>query len=438
MSPFESLESRRLLSAALAENPVAQPDLTSAIAGFTPAQIRQAYGFNQITLASGKTTVAATGQGQTIAIVDAYNDPNIVTDLHTFDLQFGLTDPTLTRVSQTGSNTKLPATNADWDREISLDVEWAHAIAPKANILLVETNDADMSNLIAGVNYARKDSGVSVVSLSWGASEFWDETDYDSTLTTPSGHTPVTFVAASGDDGSRNGVEYPAASPNVLSVGGTTLTIKNSTGTYNNETGWSDSGGGTSTYEPEPAYQSTVQASRSRTVPDVSLNANYDTGYAIYDSVSYDGKADWVLVGGTSAAAPQWAALVALADQGRALKSTAALNNASVLTAIYQAAKTSSGYNANFNDITTGETSPLAVAKQGYDEVTGLGTPKAKTLATTLVNSSVVTTVQPATVYSATALDFTPFATAATSDSVLTSLETSYAGLFGNSPVPLL
>ncbi len=300
---FEALESRRLLSASLAT--VVQPTLelsaaattSNAVSGYTPAQIKAAYGFNTVSFSG----VSGTGAGQTIAIIDAYNDPNIASDLHVFDQEFGISDPKLTVVNQNGGSASSLATNAGWAGEISLDVEWAHAIAPQANILLVEANSATLGNLLDSVNYARSVAAVSVVSMSWGSSEFFGETSYDSYFTTPSGHQGITFVASSGDDGSAYGPEWPASSPDVLSVGGTTLDVS-ATGAYESETGWSDSGGGGSSVESEPSYQSSVQSTGAKTTPDVAYDANPNTGYAIYDSVAYEGDSGWQEVGGTSAA----------------------------------------------------------------------------------------------------------------------------------------
>ena len=203
---IEWLEDRHLLSltipgyatpdylAAVGPNGVS-PLSTAGPTGYTPAQIRQAYGINQISFNYG--TVTGDGSGTTIAIIDAYNDPNIANDLHQFDLQFGLPDPALTKVNQTGGTT-LPAANAGWITEIALDVEWAHAIAPGANILLVEANSASFSDLFTAVNYARHATGVVAVSMSWGGGEFSSESTFDSYFTTPSGHGGVTFVASSG------------------------------------------------------------------------------------------------------------------------------------------------------------------------------------------------------------------------------------------------
>src|ERR1700722_3658155 len=160
---IESLEHRRLLSSTVSPLLILDPSASSSntVQGYTPAQIRVAYNVDGATLSNGSP---ATGAGQTIAIIDAYSDPEIVHDLKIFDRQFDLPTPLLTVVSQTGSTTNLPAENAGWDGEISLDVEWAHAVAPDANILLVETNSDNTSDLLAGVNYARSVADVSVIS----------------------------------------------------------------------------------------------------------------------------------------------------------------------------------------------------------------------------------------------------------------------------------
>src|SRR3954471_1773905 len=143
-------------------------------AGYTPEQIKNAYGFDQIHFANN--TVSGDGSGQTIAIVDAFHDPNIQSDLHTFSQNFNLSDPpSFTQVSQTGGSTDSIATNAGWAGETALDVEWAHAIAPQANILLVEANSSSLNDLLSAVDYARHADGVSVVSMSWGTTEFFGQ-----------------------------------------------------------------------------------------------------------------------------------------------------------------------------------------------------------------------------------------------------------------------
>ncbi len=384
----EALESRQLLSATGTSTPdlsqiVAQTDLTvlplvaSGPTGYTPQQIQNAYGVNQITFSGGK--VAGTGAGQTIAIVTAYNDPNIKSDLATFDSKFDLSAPANFTVDNLGATT----TNAGWALETSLDVEWAHSVAPGANIVLVEAPSATLSGLLSAVNYARYQPGVSVVSMSWGTTEFWGESAYDSIFTTPAGHAGVTFVAASGDSGAWYGPMYPSVSPNVLAVGGTTLTLAAGS-TYGSESGWSDSTGGFSgfdsdwrTYEREPSYQTaTLQAVglsyAVRTTPDVSFNADPNTGVDVYDSIPYDGQSGWFQVGGTSAATPAWAGLVAIADQGLATAGKPILSNTQVQTDLYDLPS------SDFNDIATGFNGYYATS--GYNLVTGLGSPQANLL----------------------------------------------------------
>ena len=244
---LEHLESRDLPSTVYSPTYIllshkagsATPFSTSGPTGTTPAQIKQAYGINQISFDNG--TLAGTGAGTTIAIVDAYDDPNIASDLQSFDAAYGLPNPpSFTKVNQSGGS-NLPAGNHGWAVEIALDVEWSHAIAPGASILLVEANNASNTNLDAAVTYAAKQAGVVAVSMSWGGSESSNEASQDSIFTTPAGHTGVTFLVSSGDSGAP--AEYPAASPNVVSVGGTTLNLTSS-GNISTETAWSDSGGG--------------------------------------------------------------------------------------------------------------------------------------------------------------------------------------------------
>jgi subtilase family serine protease len=418
---FESLESRQLLSASASQ--IVTPSITllpstsasSSVQGYTPAQIKSAYG------------ITGTGAGQTIAIVDAYSDPSIASDLAVFDKQFSLTaPPSFTQESATGSTTKLPAQDASWDSEISLDVEWAHAVAPKAKIILVDASSDTMNGLMAAVKFARSITGVSVVSMSWGGSEFASETSYDKYFTTPSGHTGITFVAASGDSGAAGGAEYPAASPNVLGVGGTTLTLSTA-GTVEGETAWSDSEGGVSAYEATPSYQSTVSSS-GRSTPDVSYNADPNTGFAVYDSVTYQGYTGWQEVGGTSAGTPQWGAIIALADQARAANGLGTLTTTQTLNALYSIYANPTTYAKDFTDITSGSSpisygggygdygdyggyggggfggfggfghgryaaqfSQAASATTGYDTLTGLGTPKATALVQSLAAASAST-----------------------------------------------
>ena len=348
--------------------------------GYTPAQIQQAYGFNSITF----NGVAGTGNGETIAIVDAYNDPNIQSDLNTFDTQFGLPATTVTRVSETGTpaTASYPASDSTggWELEESLDVEWAHAMAPGANIMLVEASSTYDSDLFAAVSYAA--SHANVVSMSWDGGEWSGETTYDTQYLD---HAGVAFVASSGDTGAP--ASYPAASPNVLSVGGTALTL-GSGNVWSSEVGWSGSGGGPSADESQPSYQKGVvtQTSTARATPDVAYDASPSTGVSVYDSVPYAGGSGWRELGGTSAGAPQWSALLAIADQGRALSGQSALNSSSpqqVMSILYENP-------TDFHDITSGTSTgtPNYSAGSGYDYVTGLGSPIANLIVGSLDGTS--------------------------------------------------
>ncbi len=393
--PIEALEARRLLSAAAVVHPhlLITPAAAGGSGGYTPSQIAKAYGFDKISFGNG---VAADGSGQTIAIVDAFHDPNIVADLKVFDAKFRLPDlssSSFRQVSQTGGSTRSVSTDAGWASEIALDVEWAHAIAPKANILLVEAFSDNFTDLTAAVNYARNVAGVSVVSMSWGGNEFRGQTSYDATFSTPKNHTGVTFVASSGDDGAIFGAEWPGSSANVLSVGGTVLHA-DTVGNYTSEIAWNYSTGGVSRYESEPSYQSGVQSSGRRTSPDVSYNASVITGFQVYSSINDAGTVGWSDIGGTSAGAPQWAALVSIANQGRAVQGKAPLDGvASTLPTLYSlyAAPGSAKYatyTANFHDISTGTVVPRSSASTGYDQATGLGSPMADKVVAALMNAT--------------------------------------------------
>ncbi|HWE39804.1 MAG TPA: choice-of-anchor Q domain-containing protein, partial [Isosphaeraceae bacterium] len=373
--------------------------------GYTPAQVRTAYGLANLTFGA----TAADGTGQTIAIVDAYDDPAFLnsidpnfksSDLAVFDQQFGLPDPpSFTKVNQTGGTT-LPGTDPNgagfpsgtWEMEEALDIEWAHAMAPRANIVVVEANTGtNNADLLQAVQTAAGLPGVTTISMSWGLFEASGEQSMDPTFTTPSGHPGVTFLAATGDSGSPG--DYPAASPNVLAVGGTTLNL-NPDNTIASETGWSGSGGGTSPYESEPAFQKGVQSTGFRTIPDVSFVADPNTGVAIYDSFdNTDGSGAWFQIGGTSLASPSWAGILAVVDQGRAIVGAGPLDGASETLPFLYAL--SSG---DFHDITAGSNGGYN-AGPGYDEVTGLGSPKADSLIPELASfgkaSQLVVTAQP-------------------------------------------
>jgi hypothetical protein len=382
---LEPLESRALLSAAslsLADI-VAHP----AASGCSVGQITSAYLARNLSFVTSlKGAITGDGYGQTIAIVDAYNNPNIVRDLTAFDTKFNLAAPNITIVNQTGGSI-LPSTSSDWGLEIALDVEWAHAIAPKANILLVEANSASLNDLLTAVNYARNAAGVSVVSMSWGTDEFRGETSYDSYFTTPSGHAGVTFIASSGDDGVNC---WPSVASNVLSVGGTTLSVSSS-GVYASETAWSGSGGGVSRYESLPSYQKMIGISASgRVTPDVAYDANPSTGFLVYDSLGYSG---WLVVGGTSAGAPQWAAIVAIANEARVANGLGTLSQTNAMLYTIYASRSSQ----DFHDVTSGRNSGGFSATKGYDAVTGLGSPIVASLLGDLAKATATTTGKNAT-----------------------------------------
>ncbi|HEV3142678.1 MAG TPA: S53 family peptidase [Gemmataceae bacterium] len=360
----------------------------------TPAQVRHAYGFDQIQFSANGKTVAGDGSGQIIAIVTAFNVPNIASDLDTFDSTFSI-NGTQTLLQQYGAASRDlikvqmrsgEATVGDWARETALDVEWAHAIAPGARILLVEARSDTFGDILDAVDYARKYPGVVAISMSFGGAEFKGETaaNYDGHFTTPASHLGgasvrggallpggITFVASVGDTAGQT--EWPAVSPSVLSVGGTSLAL-DSNGNWKQETAWWSGGGGTSPYESKPSYQSGFKTGPQRGTPDVAYQANPNLGFAYYNSVPVDGVIGWQAVGGTSAGAPQWAALVAIADQGRALQGQGSLDGLSqTLPALYELASLS--YSSYFHDIITGSNG--VPASIGYDLATGLGSPKA-------------------------------------------------------------
>jgi subtilase family serine protease len=371
------------------------------VPALTPLQVRHAYGFDQIAFSANGKTITADGSGQTIAIINAYNQPHIASDLNTFDQVFGINGKQslyqqygpassfLTVANPEGAPLADP-TGGLWNLETSLDVEWVHAIAPGAKILLVQARTGSMSDLLNAVNWARNQSGVVAVSMSWGAGEFSGENFYDSYFTTPSGHLGgsngiggaklpggVTFVAAAGDSGAPG--LWPAMSPDVLAVGGTTLTVS-STGVYQGETAWSDSGGGVSKFEKKPAFQAGFGGSM-RSAPDVSYNGNPTSGVYVYDSMPLYGTSGWWQVGGTSAGTPQWAALIAIADQGRALQGKGSLDGASqTLPAIYAMSS------SDFHDVTKGSNGFSATV--GYDLVTGRGSPVVSKVVADLIRAT--------------------------------------------------
>jgi len=399
------LEKQRARIASTASDTNTAP-LTTTIKGtvYTPAQIRAAYGLAPLP-AAGTTLTAAQkaelGAGQTIYLVDAYHDATALSDLNAFSTKFGL--PTCTHVAIT-SNAKLaappsnctfaqvysytrgtvtttvPAYNATWAPESKLDVQWAHAIAPLARIVLIEMPSA-MSNAILDANTLAKNLGPGAVSMSFGSAEAGWASTTDSYFV----GTGMTFVAAAGDSGAQ--VLWPAVSPNVLAVGGTSTNVS-STGSRI-EVAWGGSGGGMSAYEALPAWQSGVtpaggSALVRRAVPDVAFNASPMTGE--YVAVTLPGKTTtWSAYGGTSIAAPQWAGLVAVANAIRAANAKAALGDVHAL--IYKSIAAVPGtYAAALHDVIEGTNGTCATCKagSGFDQATGWGSPNASQLFTVL------------------------------------------------------
>jgi subtilase family serine protease len=319
--------------------------------GYGPADLRSAY-----------KLPANGGAGQTIAIVDAYNDPNAASDMAAYRSQFGLPACTVSsgcfkQVNQTGGSS-LPANNSGWAGEISLDLDMVSAVAPDAHIILVEATDSGMNNLGAAVNEAVK-LGAKFVSNSYGGSDSVYDSYYDTTYFK---HPGVAITASSGDGG--YGVEYPAASQYVTAVGGTALR-KASNARGWTESVWSSSstegaGSGCSKYETKPGWQKDTGCAK-RTVADVSAVADPATGVAVYQTYGGPG---WTVYGGTSVASPIIAAVYA--DAGTPKASVPAAD-------IYS-------HTSALNDVTTGQTatctpSYLCKAGTGFDGPTGWGTP---------------------------------------------------------------
>jgi subtilase family serine protease len=371
---------------------------------YGPDQIRAAYGFD-------KLPAGISGAGQTIVIIDAFGSPTIRTDLAVFDAVWGLSNPTLNIITPDG----LPAFDyhsgnmVGWAGETSLDVEWAHAIAPGATIDLVLSKTNDDADILSAQQYVVEHNLGSVLSQSFGEGESCmlpaiqkhQHQAFRKALAER-----MTVFASSGDqgaaqaacDGSHNfflSASTPASDPLVTGVGGTTLNADLTTGAYNSETAWTDafgrSGGGYSTLYERPGFQEGAVKSEARGVPDVAYNAGVDGGVIGAFSFPDPTRVSFYRFGGTSAGSPQWAALAALADQtaGRPL---------GYLNKSLYAIGGGEERGGAFNDITVGDntwvymndagqvaTIPGFSAAPGWDAVTGLGTPKADKLIPILI-----------------------------------------------------
>jgi kumamolisin len=321
----------------------------AAPSGYSPDDIRAAYALPSVG-----------GQG-TIAIVDAYDYPTAESDLNVFSAQYGLPACTTANgcFAKIYSKGTKPRTSCSWSQEMALDIEWAHAIAPNAKIVLMEASSSTMLSLMTAVYRATLMTDVTEESNSWGGSEFRKETNYDAVFRVRPG---IVYFASSGDTGGKT--TYPSVSPYVIAAGGTSL---NSI-TPVDETAWSGSGGGMSRYEPRPAYQNGIQnlTGAARGVPDFSALADPATGVSVYDSTPCGGMSGWMVFGGTSVSSPVLAGIVNLANNV-----TPSTTTFSELTTIYTAAAVA-GTSPDFRDIETG-TAGTFTALTGWDFITGVG-----------------------------------------------------------------
>ena len=320
------------------------------ISGYYPNDLRSAYNLPS----------TSAGSGQTVAIVDAYNDPNAEADLGVYRSQFGISACTTAngcfkKVNQSGG-TKYPTNNGGWAQEISLDLDMVSAICPNCHILLVEASSASLANLGTAVNEAAK-LGATEISNSYGGGESSNETSSQAAYYN---HPGIVITASAGDSG--YGVEFPAASSDVTAVGGTSLSRAGNARGWS-ETVWSGTGSGCSAYISKPSWQTDNKCSH-RTVADVSAVADPNTGVAVYDSYAYQGYKGWLVFGGTSVASPIIASVYALAGNAK-----------SVTYGSYPYSHASS-----LNDVTSGSNGScggtyLCTGEVGYDGPTGLGTP---------------------------------------------------------------
>lgn len=322
-------------------DPAGKPKQTSEPTSYTPAQLRGAYGLD--------AAASSLGSGMTVAIVDAYDDPNALADVNAYRGQWSIApfgaegSPTFTKVGQDGTS-DLPSPNASWAQEISLDLDMLSAICPNCNVVLVEANSASYADLAAAVHTAAV-RGADAISNSYGGPELDPATASD--IAAAYDYPGVAITASSGDSG--YGVSSPASFATVTAVGGTTLTIK-SDNTRGSETAWSGAGSGCSAYSARPDAQSAMIADTGvcahRVVADVSVVADPMTGVAVYDTYGLGRNAGWLTFGGTSVGAPIIAAIYALAA-----------NDASGPGGLYTyATNTDNGtYSGDgFNDVTSG------------------------------------------------------------------------------------
>ena len=348
--------------------------------GILPVQFKAAYGFNRI---------PNQGKGQTIAIVDAYVDPHVQSDLEFYLSYFHLQSCNL-QIVAVGN----PLQGQGWDLEESLDVEQACALAPQANVILFEATSDSLADMLTAVQMASSAPyNATVVSMSWGYIEFQGEQSLDSYFCNISNaNGAVTFVAATGDLGHLPVPYYPATSPCVIAAGGTTLALSTAlplsnplAPDYGHESTWSDSTGGISSFENGTSWQDSIfpgcGSTGMRCIPDISSHSNPNPGVPVYDTYGYGG---WVQVGGTSIASPDWAAFFALINSIRAADNPPKGTLSQAVQDLY-AIYNSSAYLMNFHDITqgadNGNCGAQCIPGPGYDLITGIGSYQANVLA---------------------------------------------------------
>ncbi len=323
----------------------------------TPASLACIYGLTKAVSGCNPNSVTAvpSGGARMIAIVDAYDAPNAASDLAAFSAQFGLPSANFQVVYAGGIE---PAHDYGWEMEESLDVQWAHAMAPHAKIVLVEAASSSFADLMTAEDVASQmvsAAGGGEVSNSWGGTEFYGENTYDSHFI----KTGVVFLASAGDS---PGTGWPGTSPNVVSAGGTTVRRNPANANFLSEAPWDSAGGGVSALETRPSYQSKISTvvGGYRGVPDLSFDSNPMTGVWIYDS----NLGGWNIVGGTSVASPALAGIINAAGKFYT-------SSNQELTTIY----TNLAVAADFKDITSGWCGPYEgySAATGWDFCTGVG-----------------------------------------------------------------
>ncbi len=330
---------------------------------FVPSEIRRAYDFLPL------YSRGINGTGTRIAIIDAYGSSSLSSDLASFDSLTGLPSATVNSFFPDGPPARLPH-GSSWPLETSLDIEWAHAIAPEATIDLVVAPDASLSHIYDAISFvANSLTSETVLSMSFGLSESQYPTTGSGTIAsthqqfvTMTSHGTTPF-ASSGDSGASSccNIQYPASDPLVVAVGGTTLSL-NSTANYASEETWSGSTAGSSIVFPKPVYQQGL-GDNMRDNVDVSYDADPNTGFLVVrGGVEYT-------VGGTSAGSPQWAALIDLASQANATRF------GPVLPQLYKSTA--------YHDVTTGSDT-FFLASAGWDYPTGLGSPDANAIVNSL------------------------------------------------------